>query len=272
MKNYNYVDEAEFLKRAKAKYNNKFEFDLLNYAGYTKNKIGIKCPIHGWFKQIPDIFLLKKCLTGCKLCGLASKNKSKTKSYQDFLNEAELIYEGKYEYPVCCSNFKNRKSRISIKCHKHGFFEKSAQKHLSGQGCWECKVQELIDKKVLIGNYSEIRFKRHPELINRPACLYYLSINNGEFYKIGITIDLKGRLRSLKCKSKSFVKNIKLIWKHEDTLYNCFKKEQEILLKYGEFRQRNKWSTEFFNKNVIPSKKDFQIKKNNSKIKISIKK
>jgi hypothetical protein len=44
-----------------------------------------------------------------------------------------------------------------------------------------------------------------PSLKNRDATLYYFFINNGEFYKIGITInDPRDRGKSLKSKSKGF--------------------------------------------------------------------
>jgi hypothetical protein len=244
-----------FLLRASKKYGNRFTFDLSNYNGSTKNKVRIKCSIHGWFDQKPDVFLLKNCVTGCKRCGLAQKNKTKTKSYEDFLIKAKQMHSNRYEYPNSAeSHYCNRKSRVTVTCPKHGSFVKSAQKHLSGQGCWECKVQDLINTGVLIGDYSESRFEKNPNLKTKPACLYYLSINNGQLYKIGISTSLATRLRGIRCSAKNTIKKLDLLWSVEDTLYNCFKKEQKILEKYSNFRVKTDWSTELFNFNVLPLK------------------
>lgn len=239
-----------FLDKVYKKYGNKFTFDLTNYSGITGNKIKVICPIHGEFEQIPRNLILSGCKTGCKQCGLESKNKSKTKDFNDFIEKAKIIHNNKYEYIE--ENYINRKSKIRIICKEHGEFIKSAQKHLSGQACWDCKIQELVSKNILVGGYSEDLFKSKPELKDKKACLYYISINNGRLYKIGISITLKTRMRGIKCKAGSFIKSMDLLWTSEDTLYNCFKKEQEILEKYKDNRVYFKWSTELFDKNVLP--------------------
>ena len=82
--------------------------------------------------------------------------------------------------------------------------------------------------------------------------MYYLSINNGEFYKIGITTtDPRDRGKSLKSKSKGFIKNYDIIYTEEMSLYNAFLKEEYILNKFSENRTYKKWTTELFNKDVL---------------------
>lgn len=242
----------QYLDKIYTKYGNKFTFDFSNWTGITGNKIKITCPIHGEFEQVPRNLLLSACKTGCKKCGLESKNKSKTKDFKNFIDKANVIHNNNYTYIE--QFYINRKSKVRIICKEHGEFIKSAQKHLSGQGCFECKIQDLIKRNILIGGYSEDLFKRKPELKNIKACLYYISINNGRLYKIGISTTLKTRMRGIKCKAKNFVKSMDLLWSCEDTLYNCFKKEQEILNKYSNKRVFLKWSTELFSENVIPIK------------------
>ena len=88
--------KEQFLDKIYVKYGNKFTFDFFNWSGITGNKIKINCPIHGQFQQVPRNLLLKNCKTGCKKCGLESKNKSKTKDFQDFIKKAKIIHNNKY--------------------------------------------------------------------------------------------------------------------------------------------------------------------------------
>jgi hypothetical protein len=83
-------------------------------------------------------------------------------------------------------------------------------------------------------------------------CLIKPRINNGEFYKIGITIkSISSRIKSLKYKSKGQFNTFETLWSLQDTLYNCFKKEQEILNIYNKERIYLDISTELFNKDVL---------------------
>lgn len=244
--------KEQFLEKVYKKFGNKFTFDLTNYSGITGNKIKIICPIHGEFEQTPRNLIQPNCKTGCKKCGLESKNKSKTKDVDNFLEKAKTIHNNKYEYIV--ENYINRKSKIKVICKEHGEFIKSAQKHLSGQGCFKCRMKELVEQNILVGGYSEDLFQRKPEMKNIKAYLYYLSLNNDKMFKIGITTKLSSRMRGIKSNAKGFIKNIHILWTIEDTLYNCFKKEQEILSTYKNNRVFMKFSTELFNENILPIK------------------
>lgn len=244
----------QFLAQALAKYGNKFDYDLTDFIGMTQNPIGVICPQHGRFEQLPHTFLLVNCKTGCKQCGLESKNRSKTKSYDQFIVDAKKIHGDQYSYPESNrSLFLNRRSKITIHCNTHHTDSlKSAQKHLSGHGCWQCKVEQLIREGVLVGGYSEQLFSESPHLKSEKACLYYLSINDGQFYKLGISKNLKTRLRGIRCKSKGLVKSLEVLWTVESDLYDCFKKEQLLMKQHAEFRIARRWSTELFSKNILP--------------------
>jgi hypothetical protein len=253
LRRFNRLNSKEqFLEKIYKKFGNKFTFDLTNYSGITGNKIKVICPIHGEFEQTPRNLIQPLCKTGCKQCGLESKNKSKTKDLNNFLEKANKIHNNKYDY--ICDNYVNRKSKVIVICKEHGEFIKTAQKHLSGQGCFKCRMKELVEKNILVGGYSEDLFKRKPELKEKKAYLYYLSLNNGKMFKIGISTKLESRMRGIKCNAKGFIKKIDILWTIEDTLYNCFLKEQEILNNYKDKRVFMKFSTELFNENILPIK------------------
>lgn len=108
--------------------------------------------------------------------------------------------------------------------------------------------QQLNCKNIhlILGNHD------HPDLKDKKAYLYYLSINKGRLYKIGISIKPRDRVKAIKSKSRGFIKSIEIVWVHEDSLYNCFKKEQEILSNHTNERIYFKWSTELFKSNILP--------------------
>lgn len=246
------ISKEEFLIKASTKYNNKFTYDLNNYNGLTKNKIKAICPEHKEFYILPHSHLCNNTTTGCPKCGKIKASNSMTKSYSNLIKELHLLYNNKYDYSLNNEiNFKNRKSIIKIKCSEHGLFNKKAQKHLAGQYCPKCTTNELIKNNVLVGGYCEKLFIERPELSNIKSYLYYLSINNGEYYKIGITKNsVETRIKSIKSKANSFkykINNIKIIKFKEYSLYNSFKLEQEILVSFKENRMFTSWSNELFN-------------------------
>lgn len=243
--------KEEFLLRANKKFFNKFYYDLSNFNGISKNKIKITCPLHGDFYKIPHVHL--SASTGCYHCGLELKNSSKTKEYERVIEQLNEKHIFKYDYPEYNkNNYKNKRSKIDIICKEHGLFKKTAQKHLAGQGCFQCKINELIQNNILVGGYSEELFENKPEMKDIPAKLYYLEINNGELYKIGISrVKIDNRIKNIISKSKGEIKSIKILKEDNDTLYNCFTKEQKILNKFSLFRIFKSWSTELFSKNVL---------------------
>lgn len=68
----------------------------------------------------------------------------------------------------------------------------------------------------------------------KPAILYYLSINNGEAYKIGITNkSIKDRFNSTDLKKITVLKE----WEYPIG-YDAYKAEQRILSMYKEFKYK----------------------------------
>lgn len=243
--------KEEFLLRANEKFSNKFLYDLSNFNGISKNEIKITCPLHGDFYKKPHVHL--SASTGCYHCGLEQKNSSKTKEYEYTIEQLNKKHLFKYDYPEYNKiAYKNKRSKIDIICKEHGLFKKTAQKHLAGQGCFHCKINELIQNNVLVGGYSEELFENKPEMKDVPAKLYYLEINDGELYKIGISrVKIDNRMRNIISKSKGEIKSLKILKEENDTLYNCFTKEQKILNEFFSFRIFKSWSTELFSKNVL---------------------
>jgi len=179
----------KFCDTANERYNNKFQYKLnCKWIGFTKTTIIIICPIHGEFESLAINHLQHTNINGCVKCANIKRVISKTSSYDDAIKEVTKLYDGFYTYPnENKETYHNKQSIIDIICPIHGSFNKKIQKHVSGQACFDCKVDELVDKGILVGGYSETMFKQHPEMKDINATLYYLKINDGKYYKIGIT-------------------------------------------------------------------------------------
>ncbi len=246
------TSKEDFLIKANFKFNNKYQYDLSSYNAIGGNKILIICPIHGSHGNMPHNHL--QSWTGCPECGRISRNQSKTRDYETIVFQLQNKHAFYYDYPdYNKETYKNKRSKIDIICKKHGIFTKSAQKHLSGQGCWPCKIEELIEKNILVGGYSEELFKQKPELKDKKAELYYLKVNNGQYYKIGIScVSSENRVKSLisKAKKSGELIDIEILNIKEASLYEVFRLEQKIIEQNKNSRIYTKWSTELFNKNI----------------------
>ena len=242
-----------FLERTKEQFGGKFQYDLNKYTGISGNKIKITCPIHGEHETTPRSHLQSN--SGCPKCGLIMKNSSNTGSYDTTIKQLQNKFNFNYDYPdYNRESYKNKRSKIDIICKTHGLFQKSAQKHLSGQSCWHCEVDRMIKENVLVGGYSEQLFRDRPELKQSPSILYYLKINDCMYYKIGISrFCVENRIRSLKCKAGKCGEPLKIevVSVSNAALYDCFLQEQKILNDNANHRIYRAWSTELFNKNVF---------------------
>lgn len=93
----------------------------------------IICPKHGKFWQKPSKHLKGH---GCPECGLESKNKSNTYTFEEIVEKANRIHNKKYKYLKTDTN--GIKSDLYIICPIHGLFIQKAEYHLNGHGCSRC--------------------------------------------------------------------------------------------------------------------------------------
>ena len=148
----NFSSKDNFIKIAKDIHNNKYDYSLVDYKN-NKTKVKIICHDHGIFTQRPDNHIGLK--HGCPSCGQISTNNSLTFSKDDFIKQAKKIHSNKYDYNFTI--YKNNKTKVKIKCSKHGFFFQTPNKHLHGHGCPICKesVGERVIRNFLLKNKIE---------------------------------------------------------------------------------------------------------------------
>jgi hypothetical protein len=239
------LSRDEFLKRLNPSC---YQIDTTNYVGLTQGTVDIVCEKHGRSTYVPRSLLTSK--HKCKQCANELRAKAKTRGYEDFLAKAEKVHTSSYVYPESnAASYLNRKSVVEIICPVHGIFRKKAQKHLLGQGCFKCKVDELVNNGVLGGGYCPGFFRKNPDKVLSKSVVYYLQL--GDYYKIGITVNLSARLKSLKSQAAAEPKVLEIL---ALPLQESYLLEQYVLETYKNFRIRSNFSTELFCINVLENK------------------
>lgn len=155
---------TDFVKQANSIHNGEYVYCESSYVS-SKIKTAITCSTHGVFFMTPDSHINKKCK--CPSCTAVSTGAGKKKTNDKFISDATLVHSGFYSYSS--TEYVSSTVDVVITCPDHGDFKQTPSNHLAGKGCRECTSGG--------GGFKD----------GIPGILYYLSINNGEYYKIGIT-------------------------------------------------------------------------------------
>ena len=154
----------------------KYDYSKALYiTGHTK--VTIICPIHGEFHQEPNAHRSGR---GCRLCGITYKDEKRTSNKSKFIEKAVKMHGDCYLYHNTV--YTKIRNNMTITCKTHGDFILRGDHFLNGAGCPQCAEKHGFNKNV-------------------PAILYYLSINGGQAYKIGITnrnVNMRFSLAELK--------------------------------------------------------------------------
>lgn len=120
-----------FVERARAKHGDKYSYDNTVYVNQLA-PITIMCPNHGDFIQCSAVAHLLG--SGCTKC---------SGSYQydttEFIRRAKSVHGDLYDYSK--SEYTKSADKLIIVCKMHSEFLMSANKHLSGQKCPQCRFK-----------------------------------------------------------------------------------------------------------------------------------
>lgn len=128
-------NKNEFIDKATIFHKGKYDYSQIDYKN-CKTKVKIICPIHGEFWQIPS----NHCKYGCNNCAYTKKSKAQARTIKEFLEKAKIIHKDTYDYSKV--EYTHCHAKIEIICKKHGSFFQTANSHLRGRGCKECKKGE----------------------------------------------------------------------------------------------------------------------------------
>jgi hypothetical protein len=116
--------------------NDKYDYSLVDYKNNI-TYINIICLVHGIFQQAPHDHLKG---SGCRKCAIQEK----TKTHQQFLEEAQKIHPDKFIY---LSAYESNKAKIKIQCRScQNVFLQTPVSHLQGYGCPKCGIQQYSKK------------------------------------------------------------------------------------------------------------------------------
>lgn len=118
----------QFVSKAQEKHGNAYDYSLVKYVN-NNTKVKIRCRMHGIFEQRASSHLSG---VGCPKCF----NESLTTTPEQFVSRAQEKHNNAYDYSSL--KYVNNKSKVSIRCRRHGIFEQNAHSHLLGRGCPKC--------------------------------------------------------------------------------------------------------------------------------------
>ena len=141
-----FMDTELFVKKAKGIHGETIDYSNVDYKN-SLTKVELKCNKCGrTFHQNPNNHLSGQ---GCPYCN--GKPKSNT---EDFIKRARLVHGDKYDYS--CTMYTNTRTKVLIKCPKHGYFHQVANHHLNGNGCPVCSRRVKMDVKEFVDNAVKV--------------------------------------------------------------------------------------------------------------------
>ena len=197
----------DWVNKAKNIHQSLYDYSNVNYIN-ARTKVEIICKTHGSFWMTPNNHL-GHYKQGCPTCGIEFQANTQRDTTASFIEKALKVHKGNYSYSN--TNYTESSKTVLITCPLHGEFEQTPNSHLMGSGCNKCVSTGFNPDK--------------------PATLYYLSINNGQAYKIGITN------RTIE---ERFGKDILYITILKTWHYNngreAYNEEQRILKEFKQFK------------------------------------
>lgn len=175
------LTEEEFIDKSKEIHKDLYEYDKVDYIN-NRTKVEIFCKsCRVYFFQTPDANL-RGC--GCKKCGISKQTQSRSKTKEQFVEDANKVHSGLYEYSLV--EYTNNTTNVKILCKKHGLFTQNPSSHIIGQGCPHCAKEEA-------GGWRRSDWIKKA---NGRVCTFYTIRcfnEEEEFYKIGRTMNSIGR-------------------------------------------------------------------------------
>lgn len=256
------VTQEIFIERARKRHGDKYDYSRVVYKRWDiKVEIGCPMPGHSWFWQRPHDHERNG---GCPICGKEKLVKQLHHTTQCFIEKANQIHNGAYDYSKV--NYIDRFKPIQITCKKHNFsyFCSSLEHYKRGGGCPECKkelrkakleankskpkrkyykltLQQFLDKATSIHgeqyDYSEVIYKNTTTKV-RIKCkkhnkIFLQTPNSHIHRKAGCPICCNEKIRNSKLLTKEeFIAKARLMHKgkYDYSLMDYKGLEEKILL------------------------------------------
>lgn len=180
----------QFIEESRQVHKDKYDYSLVDYKG-TDLKVKIICKEHGEFAQTPYLHTHGH---GCRKCHFQKISLLYRSNTNEFIKKANKIHNNKYDYSKV--NYIDKKTKITIRCPIHGYFNQTPDNHLSGSGCKKCGCLSIIKKRAktteqFIKDAKQIHGDRYDyslvKYVNNNTNIKIICKEHGIFYQIPIT-------------------------------------------------------------------------------------
>lgn len=130
----------KFIEKSIEVHGETYDYGESVYQG-ANTPIKIICKKHGEFHQTPTAHVTLK--QGCRICGNERASINRTKSTEEFIEEATKVHGDLFSYELV--DYKNSSEKVKIICSKHGMFEQLPSSHLYGYGCVRCGAEKRAE-------------------------------------------------------------------------------------------------------------------------------
>lgn len=196
----NYIKNKSRLKKAVAKFGNKFDYSKVDLSISPESPNNVICPIHGQIKVSLRSHSLTE--TGCKKCGIKLRANRCVKygDLQKMIPLFRAVQEDEYIY----LRYDIGSSKLIFKCPKHGIIKQKIHAHLAGMKCRKCDYESRrITKEIFMDRIKSV----HPvgysyDLSTLVVIDSWITISHdcGHTYKARASNHLNGQ-GCIKCKS-----------------------------------------------------------------------
>lgn len=165
-----HINTELFRKKSIEKHGEKYDYSQSDYIK-SSIKVNIICKNHGLFSQLP---LLHMNGSGCKKCAdmLNAKNRINIFDIDNFIKEANIIHENKYDYSKV--EYTKKHNKIIIICKNHGEFKQIIDAHIrQKQGCPTCGTIKQVTKRTkTLEKFIEDSIKLHGNKYDYSKSIY----------------------------------------------------------------------------------------------------
>lgn len=246
-KYHNRYDITSFIETAKEKHGDKYDYSKVEYKD-TLIKVCIICLEHGEFWQTPAKHMMGQ---GCPQCSHVIAGNKNKKTTEQFIKEANLIHNNKYDYSKV--EYIKANQKVTIICPNHGEFKQTPHHHLNYHGCPMCNnsIMEIEIQKLLIENNIKFIPQYRDKWLGKQSLDFYLPEHKiaiecqGEqhfqkvYYRSQKWTEKKAKLNYFQVKKrdkskrdKCIKQNIQLIYyanKHYDCEYDIITDKQKLI-------------------------------------------
>lgn len=149
------LSQDEVIERFREKHGAKYDYSKVIYTKMHE-KVCIICPEHGEFWQTPSKHILGQ---ECPKCAAMKRSENKTLSRDEFIEKANKVHNGKYDYSK--SVYRGTYDAMTITCPIHGDFKQRANYHLNGHGCPVCGNNMSIGEAEISDFIKSLGFSVH---------------------------------------------------------------------------------------------------------------